>query len=155
ICVLRPPGWFETGGSPPMQPVWAGNDVSYFIDGKETFKEMVSAIRSAKNDSHYIYLLGWWLTMDFELIERNGMTTVHALFRDASAKHVQIRAMLWDQWSPPTQNELEAQEINSLLFGAAINDNRVLDSQQTLDHKVGSHHQKVLIVKGEEGLLAF
>ena len=125
------------------------------VEDRGVFKEMVRAIRTAKTGSHYIYLLGWWLTMDFELIERDVMTTVHALFRDANAKHVQIRAMLWDQWKPASQNEQEVQEINGLSFGAAIHDNRVLASERTRDHKIGSHHQKILIVKGEEGLIAF
>jgi phosphatidylserine/phosphatidylglycerophosphate/cardiolipin synthase-like enzyme len=154
ICISAPARWFSTGGTPPMPPVRAGNDAQYLIGGKETFKAMANAIRTANAAGHYIYLLGWWLSMDVELIERNVMTTVHALFRDANASKVQIRAMLWDAWDANSSrfgpNSGSVHEItNRLSNGAAILDNRILQVGP------GSHHQKVLIVKGEEGLIAF
>jgi len=156
VCFAPVPKWFDTDRAARMQPVRAGNDVRYFVgpvaNGRETFKEMVAAMRTARTNGHYIYLLGWWLSTDFELIERNVMTTVHALFRDANASGVQIRVMLWDQWGD--QNRKEWQEINALSRGAAIHDNRVLTSDVT-GANIGSHHQKVLIVKGEEGLIGF
>ena len=58
--------------------------------------------------------------------------------------------MLWDQSiaNRRVQNEREVQHINGLgCHGAAILDGRTLS--------YGSHHQKILIVKGEEGLIAF
>jgi phosphatidylserine/phosphatidylglycerophosphate/cardiolipin synthase-like enzyme/outer membrane protein OmpA-like peptidoglycan-associated protein len=155
VCFPKPARWFDTGGSPTMPPVRAGNAARYLVNGKDTFAEMVRAIRTASAPGHYIYLLGWWLSLDFELVERKVMTTMHALLRDASARGVQVRAMLWDQWTPATQNEGEVREINGLRHGAAIHDNRVLASTLTLDHKIGSHHQKVLVVSGSEGLIAF
>lgn len=156
VCFPPVPKWFDTDRAARMQPVRASNDVRHFIgsgaNGRETFKEMVTAIRTAKTNSHYIYLLGWWLSTDFELVDRQVLTTVHALFRDANASGVQIRVMLWDQWGD--QNRKEWEEINALSRGAAIHDNRVLASDVT-GAKIGSHHQKVLIVKGQEGLIGF
>jgi len=58
---------------------------------------------------------------------------------------VQVRAMLYDQ--PMTQNSAEVDHINALPNGAAILDSRHLN--------LGSHHQKVLIVNGSDGLIAF
>lgn len=154
VCFEPPPRWFETGGSPPMQPVWAGNDVKYLIGGTETFQEMVAAIRTASKPGHYIYLLGWWLTDDFPLVPADPDSTMWSLFKKASAKGVQIRAMLWDQKSgcpnpsEQLQNTGEVNHINEWLsMGQAILDDRTLP--------YGSHHQKILVVKGEEGLIAF
>ena len=157
VCFAPVPKWFDTDRAARMQPVRAGNDVRYFVgpvaNGRDTFKEMVDAIRTANTNSHYIYLLGWWLSTDFELIDRKVLTTVRALFRDANASGVQIRAMLWDQWGD--QNRKEWEEINALSRGAAIHDNRVLVSDVPPRANIGSHHQKVLIVKGEDGLIGF
>lgn len=156
VCFRPPPRWFETGGRPPtqMQPVWLGNDVRYFIDGPTTLAEMVRAIKTAKSLGHYIYLLGWFLYDDFELIPGDPASTIRKLFAEASGKGVQIRAMLWNQTSicprleEHVQNTGEVLHINEWLSsGAAILDSRTLS--------VGSHHQKILIVKGAEGLIAF
>ncbi len=156
VCFRQPPHWFETGGRPPtrMQPVWLGNDVRFFIDGATTFAQMVQDIKTAKSLGHYIYLLGWWLQDDFELIQGDPASTVRKLFAEASTNGVQVRAMLWDQKSscpnPPAhvQNTGEVMHINEWLStGAAILDGRTLS--------YGSHHQKILIVKGTEGLIAF
>jgi phosphatidylserine/phosphatidylglycerophosphate/cardiolipin synthase-like enzyme/outer membrane protein OmpA-like peptidoglycan-associated protein len=151
----QPPGrgrgyarWFETGGTPPMQPVRAGNAVLPLIDGLDTFKEMVRIIRTARSAGHYIYLLGWWLSNNFELVPGDPDSTILSLFRNASTQGVQVRVMLWDQYG--TQNSAEVDHINNWLSnGAAILDNR------TLQTGFGSHHQKILIVKGADGLTAF
>jgi phosphatidylserine/phosphatidylglycerophosphate/cardiolipin synthase-like enzyme/outer membrane protein OmpA-like peptidoglycan-associated protein len=163
VCFQPPPRWFETGGRPPtrMQPVWLGNDVRFFIDagpagpaGPTTFEEMVKAIKTAKSLGHYIYLLGWFLNDDFELIPGDPDSKIRRLFAEASTKGVQIRAMLWDHTSicpkldEHVQNTGEVLHINDWLStGAAVLDSRTLS--------VGSHHQKILIVKGAEGLIAF
>lgn len=152
VCFQPPPRWFETGGSPPMQPVWAGNDVKYLIDGTETFQEMVAAIETATKPGHYIYLLGWWLSDGFPLTR--GKLDLWSLFKKASGNGVQIRAMLWDQKSgcpnpsEHVQNTAEVNHINEWLsMGQAILDDRTLP--------YGSHHQKILVVKGKDGLIAF
>lgn len=156
VCFQPAPHWFDTGGRPPtqMQPVWLGNDVRYFIDGSTTFEAMVLAIKTAKSLGHYIYLLGWWLQDDFELIQGDPASTARKLLTEASTRGVQIRAMLWDHTSscpnpaPHVQNTAEVMRINEWLStGAAILDGRTLS--------YGSHHQKVLIVKGAQGLIAF
>lgn len=126
-----------------------GNTVSFLIDGSETFRAMVSALRSARTSEHYIYLLGWILKDDFELIPGDASSTARQLFNDASSRGVQIRVMLWDQVG--TQNSAEVRRINALSTGAAILDNETPNPIQGF----GSHHQKVLVVKGSEGLITF
>jgi phosphatidylserine/phosphatidylglycerophosphate/cardiolipin synthase-like enzyme len=125
--------------------VRSGNQVDFFIDGPKTFKAMVKAIKTATGNQHYIYLLGWWLTDCFPLIKDDPNSTIAKLFADASRKGVQIRVMLWDQFG--RQNSAEVKRINALSNGGAILDNDTL--------KYGSHHQKVLVVRGNKGLIGF
>lgn len=153
ISTLNPARWrrilaraYRT--SPELQ---TGNAVQCLIDGRETFREMVAAIRSAQTEEDYIYLLGWVLDDNFELIPGDPKSTARRLFSDASARGVQIRAMLWDQVG--RKNTAEVGRINALPNGAAILDDETLLT--TAGVKNGSHHQKVLVVQGRRGLVAF
>jgi len=123
----------------------SGNDVKYLINGEDIFKAMVDAIRTATKKGHYIYLLGWILVDDFPMITGQADTTFKNLITEASNKNVQVRAMLWD--SAGTINTFQVVYINFLKNGGAILDNATLN--------FGCHHQKVLIVKGDEGLITF
>ncbi len=138
--------WFETRSAFDMQRVRSGNSVIPLIDGAQTFASMLEALRTANSSGHYIYLLGWWLTDDLQLSEGDSSSTTRAIFTIASRYGVQVRAMLWDQVG--TQNSDEVEHINDLMNGAAVLDDRTLDG-------FGSHHQKILVVKGPEGLIAF
>lgn len=125
------------------------NDVTTLVDGTATFASMVQAMKTATDpDKHFIYLLGWWLTDQFELIPGDKTSTVQALLKKASDAGVQVRAMLWCQgyWGK-NQNRDECKRINALKKGAAIYDNRTLN--------IGSHHQKILAVNGSDGLITF
>src|SRR5450759_5434981 len=66
---LRCVRWFETGGSPAMQPVRAGNAVTWLIDGPQIYLSMYEALRTANSAGHYIYLLGWWLSDDLNIVQ--------------------------------------------------------------------------------------
>src|SRR5665811_1844724 len=58
---------FDSGNETKEMPtVYEGNEVKYLIDGKETFQEIVAAIRTATGISktgekanHFIYMLNW------------------------------------------------------------------------------------------------
>jgi phosphatidylserine/phosphatidylglycerophosphate/cardiolipin synthase-like enzyme len=139
-----------------------GNDVVELVDGPEAFRSMHAAIRTAINREHYIYLLGWWLDLDEPLdrpvtgpacpsAPRGGPSTIRACFTAAAAAGVQIRVMLWDQFG--TKNTAEVDFVNGLVNGAAILDNNQ-DGIWT-GFFVGSQHQKILVVKGTEGLIAY
>ncbi len=133
-----------------------GNFVDFLIDGTATFIAIRDAMLTAKNEGHYIYLLGWWLTDDFALVQTTPpppLATIRQIFANASAAGVQIRAMLWDQVG--SQNEAEVRRISSLANGAAIHDNHTFSRTKPLGVNIGSHHTKALVVKGEEGLIAF
>jgi phosphatidylserine/phosphatidylglycerophosphate/cardiolipin synthase-like enzyme len=130
-----------------------GNAVTYLIDGPATFAAMLTAISSTSGSGHYIYLLGWQLvdnvSLDPSSTPTGGATsnTFADLMTAASARGVQIRAMLWKQYKGLNQPEVDF--INTLANGAAILDNA------TSDPVLGSHHQKVLVVKGSDGLIGF
>jgi phosphatidylserine/phosphatidylglycerophosphate/cardiolipin synthase-like enzyme len=125
--------------------VRSGNQVDFFIDGPKTFEAMVRAIKTATGNQHYIYLLGWWLTDCFPLIPSDPTSTIAQLFANASRKGVQIRVILWDQFG--RQNSAEVNRIKALPNGEAILDNDTL--------RFGSHHQKILVVSGMQGLIGF
>jgi len=145
---LNPARWSGIMASPDLH---TGNLVNFLIDGPTTFQEMRRAMLTATGAGHYIYLLGWWMCDDFPLIPPGSPPlTVRELFTSRAANGVQIRAMLWDQLG--TQNTAEVDHINALPAGAAILDNHTFSSFPV---NVGSHHQKVLIVNGSEGLITF
>lgn len=125
--------------------VKSGNQVDFLIDGRQTFEAIVRAIKTTTSSQHYIYLLGWWLTDSFPLIPADPNSTISKLFAAAAQRGVQIRVMMWDQFG--TQNSPEVRRINALKTGGAILDNETLN--------FGSHHQKVFVVKGSQGLTSF
>ena len=145
--------WFTTSGRPPVQPVRAGNQVVTFVSGQATLAAMVRAIRTATGSGHFIYLLGWYLDDTFQLIPGDSTSTIRELFGQASRAGVQVRAMLWDQSG--SRNDAEVSHINALRSGAAILDNRTVSRARPLGVNIGTHHQKILIVKGTKGLIAF
>ena len=144
--------------------VHAGNAVKFLIDGHDAFREMVASIRSATSRSHYVYILGWVLYDDFELIRGDRSSTMRQLLSAAAGRDVQIRVMLWDQPAFISPREAAANtgavgRINLLRTGGAIVDNETLLTIRVPpivgpEVKTGSHHQKVLVVQGSDGLVA-
>ena len=153
------------------------------IDGRETLEEMVSDIRATNGEADYVYLLAWDVTDNFALIPGDPSSTFRRLMADASRRGVQIRAMLWAK--PPGLNLLEKFRINALANGAAIRDDETpnktpmsrirlgaallaagvrqelipviiaLIPPQDLARLGGAHHQKVLVVKRGNILVAY
>jgi phosphatidylserine/phosphatidylglycerophosphate/cardiolipin synthase-like enzyme len=151
--------WFDT--SQGAHPVHPGNQVISLIEGAETFAVMVAAMETANSTSHYIYLLNWFADLEFELSPGFQLTAgakstrLIDLLSNAVSKGVQVRAMFWDQ--PLRGNTSSVNKINDMHFpsspapaganGAAILDNNTLH--------FGSHHQKILIVQGGNGLITY
>ncbi|HRI45173.1 MAG TPA: phosphatidylserine/phosphatidylglycerophosphate/cardiolipin synthase family protein [Fimbriimonadaceae bacterium] len=135
-----------TGNGPAvMGQIRAGSTVVHLIDGPSTFKAMVAAMETARTNQHYIYLLGWWLTHDFRMRGLKG-TTMADYLKAASDRGVEVRSMLSAHLTNETGPAV-AWINNNLDNGSAIHDNRHLN--------FGSHHQKILIVDGQDGLIAF
>ena len=169
------PKWFATGTDnqgQPMRRVTENNSVQYLIRGTETFQTMFKVMRTATKPGHFIYLLGWWLDYEFNLtnawedpdiissssgselinLRQKGYGSSLSLeFGSASKSGVMLRAMIWDNTFSKLTTVVNVKDavsaINQLTTGAAILDNRTLP--------FGAHHQKILIVNGEDGLTAF
>ena len=162
----------------------SGNEVAYFIDGPDTLAEFGRAIATANGPGHFIYLTGWWAddgithhsvtvyllqwlvttpwyvllpifaptasgkltTSGFPIFAGNNL---YSLLLAAANLKVQIRAMIWHQPAPLGDMSSVVGDINGLPnnAGGAILDNRTRDFT--------SHHQKVLIVNGSQGLIGF
>ena len=145
---LDPSRWTSilSGAISSNATVRSGNAVTYLIDGSATFTEMVRVIGTATSAEHYIYLLGWQLVDDFDMTPP-APSQFKDLIAAASASGVQVRVMLWKQFK--SINKLQVDTINALPTGAAILDN------ETGSSIFGAHHQKVLVVKGTDGLVGF
>jgi len=140
--------------------VRAPNEVVPYIDGHDAFRDIVSAIRTAKRPGHFIYLVGWRMVHNFPLIDGDSGTTIESLFKAASARNVDIRVILYHQFTPLSKED-NTDSINfiaQLPTGKAIHDDRVVRGgllARLIAPYLGVHHQKFLLVNGEEGLIAF
>ena len=135
-----------------------GNNVMTLVDGDETYDAMYRALLTARSKGHYIYLLGWSCDSTVGLLgradgSRSSSTSLEAVLRKVP-REVQIRAMLWRQiWRKKkteyyVRNETTIKMINSLPNGAAISD-------KYTPLRRNSHHQKILIINGSDGVIAF
>jgi phosphatidylserine/phosphatidylglycerophosphate/cardiolipin synthase-like enzyme len=142
-------------------PTRGGNRVDYLIDGWTTFNAMYTSIQTTlKGDAsgYYICLLGWWLDENLRLNADKADSEILALLARAAARGVQIRVMLYDNFlkslyaiffSRTLTPRQQVAKLNALPGAAAILDGHIVpDSFQ-------SHHQKVLLVRGSEGLVGF
>jgi|SRR5919108_1033661 phosphatidylserine/phosphatidylglycerophosphate/cardiolipin synthase-like enzyme len=125
------------------------NRVEPLIDGPAAFAAMKRAIESTQTRGHYVYLLGWWCDPWVNLAGPG--TSLLDLFGRAGRAGVQIRGLLWDPSSLvyPNHAKLHSAAV------AAIN--RLPNCHFQLDDAPGttkSHHQKLLIVRGSQGLVA-
>jgi phosphatidylserine/phosphatidylglycerophosphate/cardiolipin synthase-like enzyme len=174
------PHWFPDPGIGASN-VRVPNEVVAYIDGHMAFKDIAAAIRTASRPGHFIYLLGWELVTDFELVPpvtkgkvKTPGITLEGLLLVASHMLVDIRVMLMAQSTEESvknerlNNIAAVNFINSLFTGKAILDDRVLRGTVFEDEGnfsisaifaphtyIGVHHQKILIVNGNEGLIAF
>jgi phosphatidylserine/phosphatidylglycerophosphate/cardiolipin synthase-like enzyme len=127
----------------------AGNTVQPLIDGPAAFRAIQQAIESADNSTHFIYLLGWW-TDPWVNLTGPG-TCLLDLFARAGARGVQVRVLVWDApW-------LVARQQSNLHDEAVHAINRLPNCAAGQDDSGSSrksHHQKLLVVQGREGLVA-
>jgi phosphatidylserine/phosphatidylglycerophosphate/cardiolipin synthase-like enzyme len=145
------------------RPTSIGNAVIAYDYGVCAFADIGDALATAQDSSHRIYLLGWWVVPDTRLKAGNG-----GLLRDYLANtKAEIRGMFWDApggnsvFGPQKKaadNDPIVSFLNGLPNGAAILDHKLpffmLGGTQTTI-RGGIHHQKLLVVSGSSGLIAF
>lgn len=157
------------------------------LHGSDAYKKIVEAIRTADSASHYIYILGWMLDSNFEMVPGDPGSTLYNLLSRANEKGVEIRILIWNNFFYKDEIAAAIDKINKLPNALMIRDNftygstglknaisklrylinsapialNLLDSWKDFKEKVniiqneGSHHEKVVVVKGREGLIAF
>ena len=128
----------------------AGNTVEPLIDGPAAFRAIQQAIESAVDSTHFIYLLGWW-TDPWVNLTGPG-TCLLDLFARAGARGVQVRVLVWDApWlvRPPAVEPCTTRRWHAI--------NRLPNCHAQQDDSGTSrksHHQKLLVVQGRNGLVA-
>jgi phosphatidylserine/phosphatidylglycerophosphate/cardiolipin synthase-like enzyme len=150
-------------------PLWMpdprpGNEVKILLNGQETYREMVNALDPYPKKwppASFIYLANWIVYDDFNLdrdpdfhLVSTPRTTLRDMLKRASDNNVMIRALFWDrvfEVSDSDRNVEPRNFIKSLRNGFGILDGRVINGGLN----IGSHHQKLLLVYGRDGLVAF
>ena len=164
------------------------------LHGEETYKHMVAALRTATKSSHYIYILGWMLDVDFEMVSGDPHSTLYSLLSEAARRGVEIRIQIWDNPIYHDQIDQAQSRVFTLPGAILMKDNYTFGSagvKKALDtvrgvvhatpgvlglsgdilehlgpwktlrnyvdvlHNEGSHHEKVVVVKGDDGLIGF
>ena len=174
-----------------------GNRVEYLVDGTAAFKSIADAINTANKDGHYIYVMGWMLDAELQLIKGDPNSAFIKLLDKAAAKGVEIRVLVWDNPIPngnPAESYIQMNRDNIPKLNKLPNTHAFIDDNtyatddtkkfisQAVPHilkqvlrfatifkeldlfftilkyaatkNVGSHHEKVVIVKGEKGLIS-
>jgi len=129
----------------------AGNTVEPLVDGPAAFGAIRRAIESAADRTHFVYLLGWWVDPWVNL--QGPGTSLLDLFMRVGARGVQVRVLIWD--AP----RLIFGEHSKLHDAAVTAINRLPNCHAQQDAGGGltssrSHHQKLLVVQGRDGLVA-
>lgn len=143
-----PNRWF------PLAPT-QGNQVVPYVYGRCCFADMAAALQTVTNGNHRIYLAGWWIETGVKLrdpatVPGGGPALLEQYLRQTKGE---IRAMVWKAPKPFEKfanNNPIAGLINGLSNGACV-----MDDKLPVDPSPGAHHQKLVIVNGEQGLIAF
>jgi phosphatidylserine/phosphatidylglycerophosphate/cardiolipin synthase-like enzyme len=157
--------WFLGTG---RRPVELGNDISILVGIPEIKKGMMDALLTVTGPNHYVYMANWKVEAEVQMSGTGSKTTLMDLLIGASSKGAQVRALLFAPMSK-TVNGPEIPYVNPNRSLANLDKNysaneafaekiRDLNGTAILDDKRlmwGSHHQKLLIVRGSEGLIAF
>jgi len=149
--------WF-VANTAPLPRFTSDNKITPLIDGfpgfqlnrMSAFSEMVAASNTVIGSDHYWLLLGWSIINDFQLVQGDPNTTVIELTTTMAKAGGQVRAMLWDKLTGSNaDNRPTVSHINGLPGGRGM---AILDRNVPI---VGSHHQKLLVVNGSNGAVAF
>lgn len=139
--------WFPSGFT-----ATSGNHVVSYIYGRCAFDDMAEALATAVSSDHRIYLAGWSTNKDVSL-KAGSYTRLEDYLTGTRA---QVRGLFYDgniTLSPLIKigtgvaNNWVADVINKSPNGAAVIDARL--------PPLAIHHQKILVVQGQFGLVAF
>lgn len=161
-----------------------GNDVQALIDGMDAFLAIYEAIETTNGNSHFIYILAWWLELDLPLVAGKKDTTLRVLLEKKAKAGVQIRVMVWRNIGKGKRAKDTPEQIKQIIDAGQNLDDYIRDlirrpfqgggplDPQTIVKWINtlpraaaivdlytatplcSHHQKLVCVRGEKGLIA-
>jgi phosphatidylserine/phosphatidylglycerophosphate/cardiolipin synthase-like enzyme len=135
--------WF----APTLAPPSTENEVVGYVRGSTLFTDIASAMRTASRATHFVLIAGWGSQLGMQV----GGVTLESLLTEVGATGAAIRALMYVQTQfLSVSNQAFVDLINDrakIPNGAAVHDSRHL--------AFGAHHQKLVIVSGEKGLVAF
>ena len=142
-------GWdgaFEPGDRPwatGHTPARTGNALRVHIDGEESFKAIIEAVRSARS---FVHIAGWHMEHDFLLGEDPDMTLEGLLVEAGSRVDVRILLGGGAPLPPPFRpRRAEAKEL-AARFAHHAGVELAIDSKERLLH---CHHEKIMVVDGD------
>ncbi|WP_437540811.1 phospholipase D-like domain-containing protein [Sorangium sp. So ce367] len=135
----------------------------YYIDGTETYDAMLEAIETAHGPEHFIILVGWTMHLDFALLrDRGARTSLHgqtgeAILRAKVEQGVKLRVLIYNNPTPTDWFAVGSSKraVDSFNAGATASPPGAICIVDENVRLLGSHHQKILVVYGREGLVAF
>ncbi|MFC9399177.1 hypothetical protein ACFTWS_39575 [Streptomyces sp. NPDC057027] len=109
---------------------------------------MADAIQTASAPEHRIYIAGWSTNKDL-VLKTGASTTLEGYLKQTKA---QVRGLFYEpapviKQATGVENRWIVDAINALPHGAAVLDGKL--------PPLGIHHQKLLVVQGQSGLIAF
>jgi phosphatidylserine/phosphatidylglycerophosphate/cardiolipin synthase-like enzyme len=124
-------------------PPRAGCELEVLVDGAEAFKSMADAIRGARES---VWVAGWFISPDFELIRGMRGQSVGALLARA-AERVDVRVLVWAGSPVPIfqPNRHQAKQT----VAALTRSTRIRCLADPHEHPLHCHHEKTLVVDGE------
>ena len=143
----RPLDWYPSSATPT-----SGNQVVPYVQGTCAFADMAEALSSAFAPEHRIYLLGWSTNKGVQL-KPGTKTTLEDYLVNTRA---QVRGMFYNakialspliSVSADVENKWINDAINQTSHGASVIDGKL--------PILGIHHQKLLVVQGHFGIVAF
>jgi phosphatidylserine/phosphatidylglycerophosphate/cardiolipin synthase-like enzyme len=152
------------------RPVEVNNDITVLVGIDCIKREMARALQTVTGSNHYVYLCNWEAEGGIRMPSA-GNTDLMGLLTAAASNGAKIRALLFGPVSTTFRrgdpalldpnvslaNKYKNYQTN-LEFSRQIKDLGIGIGDAFLDDKRlmwGSHHQKILIVRGNEGLIAF
>ncbi|MCM2424016.1 phospholipase D-like domain-containing protein [Streptomyces sp. RKAG293] len=143
-------------------PVTGGNQVIGYTTGRCCFNDIAAAIGTATQAEHRIYIAGWLLQTDTWMLDEPPAPSkaTYLLSDFLQSTRAQVRTLTWRPplvFGPIPNNQKWVDFINGLPNGAAIADSKLPVSATSGESRVslGVHHQKIAVVVGYRGTIAF
>lgn len=133
------PGQWADGDPPPRD----GCRLEVLIDGAEAFSAIELAIRGA---SRSIWVAGWHLAPDFELVRGTDGKSIGALLAEA-AERLDVRVLVWAGAPVPLFHPTRA-EVRRAVAGLTRS-TRIRCETDPREHPFHCHHEKLLVIDGE------